>query len=119
MKRARRAAAESAMKKMSTSSSLVAEISFGDLQVAVTSQDVLEDLAQRERVFKGVPETVVVTLHTDERPKRLPRGTVHINAAFDDSQSFEDSRLAQHLDVAHVERLGNVRGRKAHHLRLE
>eukprot|EP00966_Prymnesium_polylepis_P093440 2162711-Prymnesium_polylepis.1 len=43
-------------------------------------------------------DATVVTLHTDSKPKGLPRKLHHAGAAFDDSQSFEDSALAMHLD---------------------
>lgn len=78
--------------------------------ISLTSADVLEDAAERGAVFCGA-RTVVVTLHTDERPKGLPRGTKHVAAAFDDSHRFDDDAMARQLDrmVAAVDAAGAPR----------
>ena len=60
-------------------------------EIVLTSEDALEP-----SVFKGV-KTMVVTLHTNARPKKLPKGTIHIGAAFDDTSTFDDAELTMHL----------------------
>ena len=60
--------------------------------IALTSRDVLE---QGELHLDQ--NTTIVTLHTNERPPRLPPGTIHIGAAFEDSSDFDDQTLACHL----------------------
>ena len=64
---------------------VVAELSLpgSERTICLTSVDVLEDHSVRDAVFGG-QRAVVVTLHTDERPKGLPRGTVHVGRYFDD-----------------------------------
>ena len=99
-KRPRREAAAAATKRMARAPSLVAEVAYihANKSIALTSQDVLEDMPEeREAIFRGT-RTTVVTLYADERPKRLPRGTVHVGAAFEDNSSFSDDTLTAHLD---------------------
>ena len=110
-KRPRRAAALEANKRTHSTNCVVAECANVHLSksIALTSQDVLES-AERDVLYRG-QLTTVVTLFCNARPKGLPRGTVHVGAAFDDSPNFDDAILQQHLDsvVARIETAGTDR----------
>lgn len=78
-------------------------------RVALTSQDTLEDPAERDAVFYSgrAPEehavrTLVVTLHSERRPKHFPRRgrapPCHIGFPFDDSEAFDEVALRRTLD---------------------
>lgn len=115
MSRPRRAAADraaAALASSSSSSSLVAEFDglHPSKSIALTSQDVVEDVCHREAIFRNTA-TTIVTLYTDDRPKGLPRGTAHVGAYFKDCQKFDDNELAQHLDdvVAKLDAAGTQR----------
>jgi len=98
-KRPRREAAVAATVRLARAPSLVAEVAgvHATKSIALTSEDVLEDSTERDAIFRG-EKTTLVTLYTDERPNRLPRGTVHVGAAFEDNSSFSDDPLTAHLD---------------------
>ena len=59
--------------------------------IALTSHDALAAML-------WPAHTVVVTLHTSERPSCLPGGVVHIGAAFDDRADFDDVAMTRRLD---------------------
>lgn len=59
--------------------------------IALTTHDALAAMPWPAR-------TVVVTLHTSERPSCLPSGVTHIGAAFDDRADFDDVAMTRHLD---------------------
>ena len=65
--------------------------------LALTGQDTLEDSTERPNLFRG-QRTIVVTAHTNERPKGLPRGTMHIGCYFEDGPHFDACELQEHLD---------------------
>ena len=99
-KRPRREAAVAATKRLALAPTLVAEVAgvHDTKSIALTSQDVIEDMpSERDAIYRGTT-TTLVTLYTDDRPKRLPRGTVHVGAAFEDNSSFSDDTLTAHLD---------------------
>ena len=98
-KRPRREAAVAATDCLADASGLVAEVEgcHATKTIALTSQDVLESAAERDTIFRGT-HTTLVSLFTDDRPKGMPRGTTFIGAAFDDSASFVDAALTEHLD---------------------
>ena len=97
-KRPRRAAAVAASARLANSPT-VAEVRgvHATKAIALMSQDVLESAVERDAVFRGT-QTCLVTLFTNDRPKRIPRGTVHVGAAFEDNATFADAALTQHLD---------------------
>ena len=97
-KRARRAAATAATAALEGIDVAVADLGSSvhpTQTIALTSEDGLE--AGGSDVYRGAA-TTVVTLHTNERPKRLPAGTIHIAGAFDDNSNFDDDVLFRHLN---------------------
>ena len=99
-KRPRRAAATAADLALAGSETSIAEVmGISESQsVALTSQDELERHSTEGLFGKTPPSrTAVVTLHTNVRPSCLPKQTVHIGAAFEDTADFEDGALSQHL----------------------
>ena len=93
-KRPRRAAAAAASAALEGTDCTIAEVVgvHAHQSIALTSQDVLEQGGLRMD-----QPTTIVTLHTNERPPRLPRATIHVGAAFEDSAEFDDEELACHL----------------------
>lgn len=96
-RRPRRAAAVAARKQLSDIE--VAEVVdvHATKSIALTAADVLESAAARDKVFCDM-QTTVVTLHTNLRPKGMPRGTHHVAAEFADTMTFDDQTLSAHLD---------------------
>ena len=96
-KRVTRAAAANAARALQSVDLTIAELTnvHPRQSVALTAQNVL-DAADADVLCRGM-RTLVVTLHTNERPKKLPRETIHIGAAFDDTAAFEDTELLQTL----------------------
>ena len=92
-KRPRRAAADAASGALDGADTAVAELKdvHASQSIALTSHDALAAML-------WPAHTVVVTLHTSERPSCLPGGVVHIGAAFDDRADFDDVAMTRRLD---------------------
>ena len=92
-KRPKRAAATAAINALDGAHITVAELNgvHASQSIALTSFDALQAMTWPEN-------TVVLTLHTNERPSCLPAGVMHIGAAFDDCADFEDVTMTKHLD---------------------
>ena len=109
-KRPRRTAALAANKKFHDANCVVSVNLHATKSIALTSQDVLESTVWRDELYRG-QRTTVVTLFCNARPTGLPRGTVHVGAAFDDAQRFDEAILEKHLDsmAARIEAAGTDR----------
>lgn len=99
-KRQRRAAAASALSALTGAETTIAEVAGISLSqsIALTDSATL-DKGDSEALCRRTPpaSTAIVTLHTNERPRRLPKACIHIGAAFDDTATFDDDALTAHL----------------------
>lgn len=96
-KRPRRAAARAAAELLATAHVVIVECTglHAKQSIALTSEDALE--RGHDDLYCALT-TTIVTLHTNERPRGLKRGVIHVGARFDDSADFDDAELARHLD---------------------
>jgi hypothetical protein len=86
----------------------VAELELGPshpCEVALCPLDVLVDARERHAVFRDAARRVVVCLHTEERPKGLPRGTKFVGAAMADSERVDATEMNAALEDV-VRRIG-------------
>ena len=101
-KRPRRAAAAAAMDALAGAECTIAEVagifSAGKQSIALTDSATLDN-GDADTLCQHSPPsaTAIVTLHTNERPRRLPKGAIHIGAAFEDTATFDDDALTAHL----------------------